>query len=73
MSAPDAPLTGDALLVAVTDAMVALHKRYRVLDVEQVGQVYEGLLDHTAVRITDTALGMSGKEEPELALGEGEA
>ena len=28
MSAPDAALTGDALLVAVTDAMVALHKRY---------------------------------------------
>ena len=28
MSAPDPALTGDALLVAVTDAMVALHKRY---------------------------------------------
>ena len=28
MSGPDAPLTGDALLVAVTDAMVALHLRY---------------------------------------------
>jgi uncharacterized protein YbcI len=28
MSAPDAALTGDALLVAVTDAMVALHERY---------------------------------------------
>ena len=28
MPAPSAPLTGDALLVAVTDAMVALHKRY---------------------------------------------
>jgi uncharacterized protein YbcI len=28
MSAPDSPLTGDALLVGVTDAMVALHKRY---------------------------------------------
>jgi len=26
--APETPLTGDALLVAVTDAMVALHKRY---------------------------------------------
>lgn len=46
---------------------------YRALDVEQIGHVYEGLLDHTAVRITDTALGMSGKEEPELALGEVEA
>jgi uncharacterized protein YbcI len=28
MSAPTTPLTGDALLAAVTDAMVALHKRY---------------------------------------------
>jgi uncharacterized protein YbcI len=28
MPAPDDPLTGDALLLAVTDAMVALHKRY---------------------------------------------
>jgi uncharacterized protein YbcI len=28
MSAPDAALTGDDLLVAVTDAMVALHERY---------------------------------------------
>jgi len=28
MSAPDAALTGDALLVAVTDVMVALHERY---------------------------------------------
>ena len=28
MSAPDAPLIGDELLAAVTEAMVALHKRY---------------------------------------------
>jgi uncharacterized protein YbcI len=28
MSAPDVPLTGDALLVAVTNAMVAFHERY---------------------------------------------
>src|SRR5579862_5163157 len=28
MPAAHAPLTGDALLVAVTDAMVALHQRY---------------------------------------------
>jgi uncharacterized protein YbcI len=28
MPAPDAPLTGDALLEAVTRAMVALHERY---------------------------------------------
>jgi uncharacterized protein YbcI len=28
MPAPENPLTGDRLLVAVTDAMVAMHKRY---------------------------------------------
>ena len=28
MSAPDVPLTGDALLTAVTDSLVALHQRY---------------------------------------------
>lgn len=28
MPAPTAPLSGDALLLAVTDAMVALHERY---------------------------------------------
>ncbi|PZS12868.1 MAG: hypothetical protein DLM64_04375 [Solirubrobacterales bacterium] len=28
MPAPDAFLTGDALLIAVTDAMIALHERY---------------------------------------------
>ncbi len=43
---------------------------YRALDVEQIGHVYEGLLDHTAIRITDTALALGGKHEPELELGE---
>ena len=28
MPAPDVPLTGEALLLAVTDAMVGLHERY---------------------------------------------
>ena len=41
---------------------------YRALDVEQIGHVYEGLLDHTALRITDAALGFEGKHEPEIAL-----
>ncbi len=43
---------------------------YRSLDVEQVGHVYEGLLDHSAVAVTSTALGLIGKagNEPEIAL-----
>ncbi len=43
---------------------------YQSLDVEQIGHVYEGLLDHTALRITDPALALAGKLEPELALSE---
>ncbi len=43
---------------------------FRSLDVEQIGHVYEGLLDHTAVRLTETALGLVGKLEPELPLAD---
>ncbi len=43
---------------------------YQALDVEQIGHVYEGLLDHTAMRITDVSLGLDGKLEPEIALGD---
>ena len=45
---------------------------FRALDIEQIGHVYEGLLDHTAVRATSTVLGLVGTryEEPEVALTE---
>ena len=43
---------------------------YRSLDVEQIGHVYEGLLDHGATRVDDLAVGLrgSGTDGPELAL-----
>ena len=43
---------------------------YRGLTVEQIGQVYEGLLDHTAVRAAAPVLGLRGGKgrEPEAAL-----
>lgn len=43
---------------------------YRALDVEQIGHVYEGLLDHSAVAVNTTAVGLIGKpgNEPEVAL-----
>jgi hypothetical protein len=43
---------------------------FRALGVEQIGHVYEGLLDHTAVRATEVMLGIRGtrKREPEIAL-----
>jgi len=43
---------------------------YRALDVEQVGHVYEGLLDHSAIAAERTAVGLVGKagSEPEVDL-----
>ena len=43
---------------------------FRALGVEQIGHVYEGLLDHTAVRATETVLGIKGTrdKETEIAL-----
>ena len=41
---------------------------YRTLDVEQIGYVYEGLLDHTAVKADTVYLGLAGKHEPEVRL-----
>ncbi|BAU14380.1 hypothetical protein LEP3755_49270 [Leptolyngbya sp. NIES-3755] len=43
---------------------------FRALDIEQIGHVYEGLLDHTAVRSTVPVLGLGGTryEEPEIEL-----
>jgi hypothetical protein len=45
---------------------------FRALGVEQIGHVYEGLLDHTAVRANEVVLGISGtrKKEPEIPLSE---
>ena len=48
---------------------------FKGLDVEQIGHIYEGLLDHTAVRSDKAVLGLAGtkNKEPELALEEIEA
>ena len=43
---------------------------FRALDIEQIGHVYEGLLDHTAKRSTEPVLGLVGKHEPETALAQ---
>jgi hypothetical protein len=67
----------DRTMLHLLDALQTLEQggtrvllSYRALDVEQIGHVYEGLLDHTALRITDSALGLGGKLEPELTLGQ---
>lgn len=43
---------------------------FRALDIEQIGHVYEGLLDHTAIRANTTILGLHGTKnsEPEIPL-----
>ncbi|WP_277587788.1 Eco57I restriction-modification methylase domain-containing protein [Pseudomonas chlororaphis] len=43
---------------------------FRALGVEQIGHVYEGLLDHTAITASEPVLGLKGssKKEPEVAL-----
>jgi len=45
---------------------------FRALDIEQIGHVYEGLLDHTAKRATEPFLGLAGSrdKEPEFPLSE---
>ena len=45
---------------------------FRALDIEQIGHVYEGLLDHTARRATEPYLGLAGTrdKEPEITLAE---
>ncbi|MEP7217647.1 MAG: restriction endonuclease, partial [Bacteroidota bacterium] len=45
---------------------------FRELNIEQIGHVYEGLLDHTAVRATEPVLGLKGTrdKEPEILLSE---
>jgi hypothetical protein len=43
---------------------------FRALDIEQIGHVYEGLLDHTAKRANEVILGLAGAKnsEPEIPL-----
>jgi hypothetical protein len=43
---------------------------YRALDIEQIGHVYEGLLDHTAARAKEPIVGLVGRDGsgPDLPL-----
>jgi hypothetical protein len=67
----------DRTMLHLLDALQALEQQgarvllsYSALDVEQIGHVYEGLLDHTGVRFSDHALALGGRVQPEIALGE---
>jgi len=82
LDAPPIPVDDRAML-AVLDALQVLTFRqgsvtearrisYLNLDVEQIGHVYEGLLDHGCARVDEVVLGLVGSkgEEPEIALSE---
>ncbi|NNJ12769.1 restriction endonuclease [Chloroflexales bacterium ZM16-3] len=60
------------LRVKLRDGSPAEARRisFRALDIEQIGHVYEGLLDHTALRATEPVLGIAGTrdQEPEIPL-----
>ena len=41
---------------------------FRALDIEQIGHVYEGLLDHTAKRARETILGLTGSKNSDAEI-----
>lgn len=82
---PGAPIgVTDLDVLAILDALLVLRFRtgkagtdtrrlsYRNVGVEQIGHIYERLLDHDAVRADHVVLGLVGKpgEEPEISLPE---
>ncbi|WP_342371767.1 N-6 DNA methylase [Propioniciclava soli] len=60
------PIDNRTVMLLLNSLQVLEHPRgalalsYRALDVEQIGHVYEGLLDHTVVRVPGTTLGLKG-------------
>lgn len=83
-SSPANPIPVDDLtMLAVLDSLQVLQFSnggikearqisYRSLEVEQIGHVYEGLLDHSIRKVDATALGLIGKsgDEPEVLLSD---
>ncbi len=82
---PGAPIAvTDLDVLSILDSLLVLHFRdhsgaadtrrlsYRNVDVEQIGHIYERLLDHDAITADTVVLGLVGKpgEEPEIPLPE---
>ncbi|WP_200826978.1 Eco57I restriction-modification methylase domain-containing protein [Thermomonospora echinospora] len=73
----DAAVT-DRVVHQILDALLILrHKKgkaaaerlsYKGLDVEQIGHVYEGLLEFSCLKVKEPYVGLMGKHEPELPL-----
>ena len=63
----------DALQVLRMRGSTGLEARklsFRGLDIEQIGHVYETLLDHRVVRADSPLIGLAGPREPEVSLDE---
>ncbi|MEH1129596.1 Eco57I restriction-modification methylase domain-containing protein [Micromonospora sp. CPCC 206061] len=58
----------DALLILRHRSKAAERLSYKSLDVEQIGHVYEGLLEYSCMRVDEPYVGLAGKNEPELPL-----
>ncbi|WP_225448299.1 DNA methyltransferase [Streptacidiphilus sp. P02-A3a] len=76
----------DRVVFAMLDALIKLKRTtpagkvtsterlsYKGLDVEQVGHVYEGLLEHSAILLEETRLGLKGKAGVDAKLTDLEA
>ncbi len=68
-------LTTRAILTSLQTVTLGGESRrlsFQTLDVEQIGHVYEGLLDHDAIRVTEVHLGFDGKSgaESEIPLAQ---
>src|SRR5271165_998405 len=59
-----------ALLILRRHGGTAERLSYKGLDVEQIGHVYEGLLEFSCLRVDEPYLGLIGKLEPELPLAQ---
>ncbi|MEU9861462.1 DNA methyltransferase [Streptomyces sp. NPDC047971] len=73
----------DRVVFAMLDALVKLKRTtpagkvtsterlsYKGLDVEQIGHVYEGLLEHSAIRLDEPRLGLKGKSGADVKLAD---
>jgi len=76
------PIDNRTVLMLLTALQVLEHRTgalllsYEALDVEQIGHVYEGLLERTVKRVPETTLGLIGSQKainPNVPLGELEA
>jgi hypothetical protein len=68
-SAASLPIDNRTVLLLLNSLQIleqssgALLLSYRALDVEQIGHVYEGLLEHTVARVSGVTLGLTGSQK----------